>query len=761
MVHSGDHLTELSSYVGRHDESAAVADLLRAARLVSLTGPGGIGKTRLARRVVGQHFSTGADGMVFVELGELGLGHDPAVAIADRLGVRLRSDESATDRIRAHLTRRPPLLVLDNCEHLLLPCATLIAELLPACPGLTILTTSRQPLGVPGEQVFRVPPLSIPAVTDLNPAALGEVEAVRLFLDRAAATRADFTLTAENAADIAGLCRAVDGVPLAIELAAARVRSLSPRQILQRWAGQLALSTPGARTVPGRQRTLRAAVDWSYTLCTDAERAVWRRLSIFAGTFDLEAAEYVCADVGAEAIIDVIDSLVDKSLLERHGDTIVRYRMLRPLREYAAERLAADNDHGQAARRHRDWFHHLIRIADDDWFGPDQTAWIRRLRDDHADIVAAMDWSLDTPGEADIALSMACRLPEYWTLRGASKQARIWLDRACAGAAPDHPDRGLALAMSALHATWLCDLDDADLRLAAADAEAARSADPIVAAQVMMIRAQGCKIRLDNDAAATLAAAAVEIFDAHGDGRGAIGARNILALSMFSKDVDTALTVIGDALAASTAAGDTYYRDVLYFSLALIELSRGRIDAARTLTRTALASTRRRDSQFGDAYHVEELAWIACLSGEHTRSATLFGAAASAWERLGADPDIMLPVPHRMFWQQARQALGSARFETAYQYGYAMSPDYGRRYALDDRSRAVNARECPLSPREMQVAELIAQGATNREIAERLVIAVRTADTHVQHILTKLGAANRAQIAAWFTANTGYVAMNA
>ncbi|MBF6428574.1 AAA family ATPase [Nocardia cyriacigeorgica] len=754
MVNSGGHVADLSSYVGRRDETAAVGDLLRTARLVSLTGPGGIGKTRLARRVAQQHSSD--SGIVIVELGELGPGHDPAVAIADRLDVRLRSGESATARIRAQLARRPPLLVLDNCEHLLGPCARLVAELLPACPGLTVLTTSRQPLGVPGEQVFRVPPLPVPPATDLTPSALGEIDAVRLFLDRAAAARADFTLTADNAADIAGLCRAVDGVLLAIELAAARVRSLSPRQILERWTGQLALSTLGARTVPGRQRTLRAAVDWSVALCTDAERAIWQRLSIFTGTFDLEAAEYVCAEL--DAVIDLVDSLVDKSLLERHGDAVVRYRMLRPLREYAAELLAADGGRESTARRHRDWFDHMIRTADAAWFGPEQPDWIRRLRDDHADIVAAMDWSLDTPGEADIALSMACRLPEYWTLRGADKQARLWLDRALASAAPDHPDRGRALAVAALHATWLCDLDDADTLLAAAESEAQRSGDPIVAAQVLMIRAQGCKIRLDNARAAELAGAAIEIFDAHGEQRGAIAARNILALSVFMNDVDSALTLIGDALAASNAAGDTYYRDMLYFTLALIEISRGRIDTARTLARTALASTGRRDSRFGDAYHIEELAWVACLSGDHARSATLFGAAAWAWERLGADPDIMLPVPHQMFWQQTRHALGADRFDAAYQRGYAMSPEHARGFALggDDST----AGECPLSPREMQVAELIAHGATNREIAERLVIAVRTADTHVQHILTKLAVANRAQIAAWFTANAGYVATN-
>ncbi|NKY88115.1 ATP-binding protein [Nocardia veterana] len=749
-------VSELTSYVGRRGESAEVRRLLGAARLVTLTGPGGVGKTRLAFRVAADIARAYRDGVYFVELAELREPELVADAVADRLDLQLRSEQPAIERVVHYLHEREVLLVLDNCEHVLGACAEFVAALLTRCGTATVLVTSRQSLAVPGERTFRVPPLPIPPETS-EPSELLRYDSGRLFADRAAAAQAEFDITAHNAADVARLCRRLDGVPLAIELAAARMRSLPLHQICRRLDRRLALLTTGSPISPERQQTLRATIRWSYELCSRPEQLVWCRASVFTGSFDLEAAEFVCGGSGVDpaAVLDVIDALVDKSVLERDGTDDARYRMLETLREFGQEELHATADTARIARRHRDWFDRLTARADTEWIGPAQLSWVWRLRRDHANLRAALEWSLTEPGQADTALWMAQRGVEYWTLRGANREARTRLDRALAAAAPDHPARAQGLATSAQFSVWLSDIAGALTRLDEADKIAADRGDRAAAALADVVRAQVAKIRLEDAISAELAGAAVPVFRDHGDRRNELRARLHHGIANTASSPATGLRLLRETTTRSDELGDTYYRDMALFGIAMIEVMSGSLDAAESAARTALASTRLRDSRFGDAYHLETLAWCAARRGEYERAATLFGAAATAWDLLGADPAAIMPRPHGKFRELAAAALGADAFGSAHADGRALPCEQARRYALreDAADAAQPDRQSPLTARELEVAALVAQGLTNREIAVRLVIAPRTADTHVRHILTKLGFGKRAQIAAWMAAH--------
>ncbi|MBB5916042.1 putative ATPase/DNA-binding CsgD family transcriptional regulator [Nocardia transvalensis] len=752
----GDLDAHPTSYIGRAAETAEVRRLLGAASLVTLTGTGGIGKTRLARRTAAAVAGAYRDGTVFVELAEAR--HDTEVpqAVADRLQLRLRSVEPVTARVLEHLRDKNILLVLDNCEHLLDGCAAFAAAVLDTCRDVVILATSRQSLGVPGEHVFRLPPLAAPVNADTTLAELSRYEAVRLFTDRAAAVRSDFALTDRNARDVARLCHMVDGVPLAIELAAARMRSLSPQQVLARWSGGLGLSTSWGRTVAARHQNLRATIDWSYGLCTGGEQVVWARLSVFASWFDLDAAEFVCAggDVDPGPVVDVIDALVDKSILERHGDQVVRFRLLQPLRDYGRQQLDDSGEHARVLRRHRDWFHRMLTTADAEWFSPHQAEWVSRLQHARADVRAAIAWSLDEPGHAGTALSMAARVEEFWTLSGANREVRAWLERALA-ATPEHPLRARAWAVAALHSLWLTDLDTAARQLDRAEAAAIEDADPALIAYVTGVRAHEAKIRLDNDRAAKLAGDALEVPRAHGRLREAQLSVLVLGLAGAAGDPDGTLRMLRDAVTVCERCGDSYYREMMLFAVALIEVYLGNLDTATQAATTALRSAQVRDSRFADAYLIEALAWAAAVAQDHLRAATLFGAADAAWELLGAEPAVVLALPHGRFRSHSEHALGDRRFAEMFATGRALPVAAARGYALGDQTSGPAPVDAdPLTGRELEVAALVAQGLTNRDIAARLVIAPRTADTHVRNILTKLGFAGRAQIGAWITARS-------
>ncbi|MFJ8913090.1 ATP-binding protein [Amycolatopsis sp. NPDC102389] len=746
-------LGELTSFIGRDAEGADVRRLLGSGRLTTLTGPGGVGKTRLAIRAMRDAASGFDGGTVFVGLAEL---RDPALIanlVADRLGLHDRPGEPILGTVLGHLRNRAALLVLDNCEHLVDACAVFVGEVLRHCPDVVVLATGRQSLDLPGEEVLPVPPLPVPP-EDATPDRLASYDAVRLFLDRALTVVPSMLVTEETVADIARLCRGVDGLPLAIELAAAWVRALSPGQIADRLTH--GLLTAGPRTAPERQRTLRATIDWSYRLCSPAEQAVWRQVAVFAGSFEPEAAEFVCE--GA-AVLDVLDGLLDKSVLlrEEHGG-MARYRMLEMLREYGHELLERDGDLTEAMRRHRDWYDRLTAAAEAEWVGPDQESWVDRLRLDHANLRTALEWSLREPGEAAAALRMATRLDEYWTLRGSLAEVRGWLTRAYAATPAEHPDRPMALGVGALHALWQFDVGVAEALLAEADALLDRADGEPARTFLCHVRSLGAMLQRDFETAARLAAVTSETFRAQGDLRRELHPLFILGVcTSVVGDLTGAREVVRRMLALTEKAGEAYYLSMAEYARSCVEVLYGDAAVAETASKSGLRADLRIGNRFGAAHHTEALAWVAARRGQYVRSATLFGIAATLWDLVGSSAEAAgsLATPHFDHLNEAREGLGADQFDHARAVGEALPEAKALAYALGERADVEDqAGGERLTGREREVADLVGAGLSNRDIATRLAISRRTVETHVQHIMTKLGVDNRTRIATWVaTAN--------
>ena len=417
---AGNLPAELTSFVGRRGELAEVRRLLAGSRLVTLTGVGGVGKTRLALRAAAGSRRAFPGGVWLVRLDQLRDEALVAQAVAGALGLQDRPGYSPAAALAEYLAGRQLLLVLDNCEHLVDAAAKLADQLLRAAAGLRVLATSREALTIDGEMVLPVPPLAAPeAGQPLTAAELARFPAVRLFAERAAQVVPGFAVTEANVAAVAGICCRLEGLPLAIELAAARLPVLSPQQIDARLGDRLGLLTRGGRTRPARQQTLRASIEWSYELCSRAERLLWARLSVFAGGFELDAAEGICGDyrLAADEVLDLLAALAGKSILTAaHGEGVARYRLPEPLREYGQERLHESGEHAALRRRHRDWHEQLARRAETGWLSPQMTDWAARLYREHANVNAAQDFCQAEPGEAEAGLRIALHvwILYYW-----------------------------------------------------------------------------------------------------------------------------------------------------------------------------------------------------------------------------------------------------------------------------------------------------------------------------------------------------------
>ncbi|MBV6757835.1 protein kinase domain-containing protein [Rhodococcus opacus] len=758
---------ELTSFVGRRSELTATKRLLSGSRLVTLTGAGGVGKTRLGLRVAAEVRRGFADGVRLVELGNLRDGALVVDVVAAVLGVRDQSARTVQDVLVDFLAARRLLLVLDNCEQLVDAVAHLAETLLRACPDLRILATSREPLGIGGEAVLRVTPLAVPD-PDRRPslAGLPRYDAVTLFVQRAAAAVPGFELTEGNQAGVTGICRRLDGLPLPIELAAARLRAMSAEQILQRLTDRYTLLTLGNRAAPNRQQTLRLCVDWSHDLCTPVEQQVWARLSVFAGSFELDAAEGICdEDLGPGELLDAVASLVDKSILIREEqDTVVRFRVLETLRDYGRERSRQTGEHRSLRSRHRDWYQQLVLNAEAEWISSRQLEWIARLAREQPNLREAMEYCLSDSDDAEreAGLRIAAALFPFWLSRGVLSEGRRWLD----GLLARRPGQPTAVRVEALFADSVLAEVQGDLTAGTALVEEARALaeqidDPLTGA--LIAHADGALSLFSGDLrhACSHLESALEDFRTRGDLLRQVGLLETLGLAYgLHEEMPHAIACYEEVLAITEAHGESVYRSYSLWSLGVAVFRQGDLGRATALLEQGLRLTRLVDDPVNAATCLEALAWIAGSEHNAHRAAVLMGSAADLGRAVGSAavgfPNLL--VHHEKCEGIARGALGERAFETAFREGTALGFDNAIAFALGERPPKLAAPAAGtatiLTKRERQVSDLVAEGLTNRAIAAKLVISQRTAQGHVENILTKLGFTSRAQIAAWVVEQT-------
>jgi non-specific serine/threonine protein kinase len=756
---SGNLPAEVTSFVGRRHEVTGVRRLLSASRLVTLTGAGGVGKTRLARRVGGEMRRAFPDGVWFVELAEL---RDPdlvAVTVAGALGIREGAVTPDAPGLAEFLSTRQALLILDNCEHLIGACADLAEALLRGCPDLRILTTSRQALRLAGESTLAVHPLSVPDPdVPATPAELARNESVSLLVERATAVLPGLELTDDNCATIARLCQALEGVPLAIELAVARLRVLSLEQILDRLTDRYRLLTSGARNAPARQQTLRALVDWSWDLCSEAERTLWARLSVFSGGLELDAAEQVCADdkLPRESILDLIESLVDKSVLTRVTDgPRARYRMLEVVREYGAMRLAEAGEQATLAARHRDWFAALAMYGDRRWVSPDQAALMLRLRHEQANLRVALEYAV-TEGPPETALRFAADLEGHWFVRGYLSEGRHWLERALAMPVTRHWTRVKALRVASYIATVQDDLVRAEALLEDARELAATLPASVESAYIAAVEGNIAMFRGDHAAALPLLERALEGFRAFRAPGGEMW--TLCCLGLTRGLAHGPAEGYADLIACrdlGAASGEVWWRSFALWALSVLRWRAGDDAGATAAARESLEVRRLvEDEQFGVGLSLESLAWIAGSQRRDERAALLLGASRRMWQAMHTSLSTFRRLRgfHDDTMSVVRARLGDRAFDAVLRRGTELSTADAVALALERTpvpAARSSADDSGLTRREREVAALIAEGLSNREIAARLVVAQRTAEGHVENILSKLGFTSRAQVAGW------------
>jgi non-specific serine/threonine protein kinase len=675
---------EMTSFIGRRGELSEVKKALSSARLVTLTGIGGVGKTRLALRVAGEARTDFRDGVWFVELGELRDGSMLIDAVTATLGVHDQSAKPPLEVLIEFLSNRRLLLVLDNCEQVVDEAAKLAERLLRASPELHILATSREALGIGGETVLPLSPLSCTGTysesTGLGPCN----DAVALFAERATAAVPSFELTADNTATVAQICSRVDGLPLAIELAAARLRAMSPAQILDRLSDRFALLTRGSRGAPTRQQTLACSIGWSYDLCTADEQQAWRRLSVFSGSFELAAAEDICGcGLPGDTFVDLVSSLVDKSILLRsEARGVVRLRLLDTVRDYGRERLEESDEYPQLRRRHLDWYRRLARDAEAGWFSASQVQWLDRVQRELPNLREALDFSIFEGGQD--ALDFAADLHQFWFLRGPFNEASRWLDRALA-AAPDEPTtaRARAIYAACMIASTQGDIPAATALVEEGRALVERMADPSAHAAVAIGDGYTALVAGRPDHACACLQVAV---DEHVSPTMRGGALVILGWARELRGESAmAMACYEAALALSQSHGESMYRMIALLSMGTAKWRHGDADDAIRLIRQSLELTQTVNDRRTAAYCLEALAWVAGDSGNPRLATVMLGAAAGLANAVGSTsvPFAHLSVHHDECEDNARTTLGVEQFDVAHQEGYSLNFNDATRFGLE------------------------------------------------------------------------------
>jgi predicted ATPase/class 3 adenylate cyclase/DNA-binding CsgD family transcriptional regulator len=803
--------SQATSFVGRAAELAELRALMAGgSRLVTITGPGGIGKSRLALQVAAEALDGTGDGVWLVELAPVAEPELVARTVAAVLGAREEPGRPVLNTLADAVGDRSLLLVLDNAEHVLGAAAKLADAMIRSCPRACLLVTSREPLGISGEHVLRVRPLAVPPADLTTTERLAAFESVQLFIERAAMHRQGFALDDDNAAAVAAVCVRLDGIPLALELAAARLGSLSVPEVSSRLDQRFQLLTGGSRTALPRHQTLRALIDWSYDLLNPEEQMVLGRLSVFAGSWTLEAAEAVTSqsDAGEWQVLDRLAALVDKSLVQADdigGST--RYRLLETVRHYAAERLARrpgpELDQTRAA--HRDHYLALVETADTHLRGPDEAAWLDRLEAEFDNIRAALAFSLADPGSAEPGLRLAAGLHRFCTMRGHGAEVlealTVLLDRADAQA----PTRARARALTVgCHLLNYFGNDPAPPSMAGEALNIARElADDAAAADAL---AQLCWLSFEHG---DLPAALARIDDAVGLARAAGDPRLIAYIlsrrAVFQSeagDLDAAFADNQEALTLSRAAGDNYRLAITLANLGFDEHAAGELGAARAHLQEASTLADNHGYQnlsvglrqnlglvdlmaadpptarrhFLDSLNTARitgvtsyvhgallgLALATCADGDPTIAATLHGVADEHYEQAGRAFEAFEAGLRDRDQAQLRATLGDAAFEAGYARGRTLSqadaialataaappdPEAARAVTVPAAGQAAAEDSADLlSDRERQIVALLAGGAADAQIAGQLFLSVNKVRSHLERIRDKTGARRRTDL---------------
>jgi predicted ATPase/DNA-binding CsgD family transcriptional regulator len=733
----------LTSFVGRKSEIRRLRSLVGEERLLTLIGAGGSGKTRLALVVAAAVAERFRDGVFVAELAPLVEARLVQQAVAAALDVPEQPGRPLAATLSDHLRPRHLLLVLDNCEHIVAEVAVLVETLLRACPELHVLATSRVALGIAGERTWSVPPMAPP-------------ECVALLVARGAGAHHGFALDPNSERTAIEICRRLDGIPLAIELAAARLRTLTLQEVAERLNDRFGLLTGGSRTILPRHRTLLAAMDWSYELLPASGQTLWRRVAVFAGGFRLEAAEAICSGDGLDQrqVLDELTALVESSLVqveEESGNR--RFKMLETVREYGWLKLREAIETAALQRRHLEWFLALAKRAEPEWRGRDQGRWLDRLSEDIDNVRAALEFSRSVDDLVDNGLQLASGLWLLWH-RNHISEGRRWLESLLEGSRPGRT-RAYALNVAGFLAYVQGD-SGAALPLLEASLKLNEELDDRAGANFSLLRLGiGMYYNNDLDQAAAVLDEALSRYRRVGDRVGIYVSAYELAEALTMKgDYPRAQALHEESLALKRHQGDAWHIALSDFGLGLLAWLEGDHHRAAEMLEECLKLRRDLDEVWGLAMALEALGWVEASHGQPGRAANLLGAAAAMHERMSVALSPNYRVHHDRCVATLRASMTEAAFQAEWARGHGLPWQEAVAFALSRRP-LLTVKSKPaggVTVREQEIAGLVAAGMTNRQIAHNLSVAERTVDAHLEHIMNKLGFRSRAQIAAWVTA---------
>jgi len=735
---------EVTGFVGRRQEQAKLATLLRSARLVTVTGPGGVGKTRLSVRVATKVAARFRDGVCLVELAGLRAPELLPHMLATSLGLPEQDTRPQLDAVLDYLREREMLLILDTCEHMIDACAVLASTVVKSAAGVTVLATSRQTLDANGEHVLGVPPLPEP-------------DAIELFAQRAATAVPGFAVSDANRANVVKLCRWLDGIPLAIELATVRLRAVPLEQLALRLGDRFLLLTGERRDALPHHQTLRTAIGWSHDLCTPAQQLLWARLSVFAVSFDVTGAEQVCAgDPLPEAeVLRTLMELVDKSVVVLTGDG--RYRLLDTIREFGAERLAESGCEATVRARHVRRYVAMARYFHEHVIAEDQLDRYRGLRAEHDNIRAALGYAFDAGCLNAEAAALATDLYAYWQISGLLGEGRYWMAKVLDRYPNPSPERAWALVMIGILAALQGEIPDALAVLDEGIPMAEQLGQDLTGARGYGHRTLACGfagLPAEAAAAASVASTRATLI---GDEAGLVALDvEMSLLHLHNGDPYRAIEQSGQGLARfRPGSAERWMQGWLNFYTGLSQFLLGSLEESAATLRTALTMKHELGDSVGMAYCLETLGWVAAAWQRFDRAAWLLGAADTLWNRAGTrlSGDAQMEAVRQHAVAAATDALGPARYAALYGRGARDRLDHTVALATGDSEVAADAgtSDDELTSRQRQIAALVADGLTNKEIAARLVISKRTVDAHIDHIFAKLGISSRTQLAARLT----------